>query len=204
VTQSKGPNKHESIETADHVDPATLRSTSVAAYLLIARYNRATFKGFETQPSPDSSLTNRQQEAHEAAEELFPEEEEARPLSSKKTDGWVLARSFHTGLHDAIKAALLANEQLASPRRQADVVDEVVQAETARVPRPYASGTDHIPDPLIGWVMVVEADKFGGFRQQFGPSNALWEMYDIEVIPLNGDASTQDIYEFMTPVNWQK
>lgn len=196
----KRPEEHED----GPVDPTTLRTTSVASYLIIARYNRDTFKSFESQASPDPRFENRQQEAHEAAEELFPEHDEAEKLRKMKGEGWLLARSFHSDLHAAIKRGLIENEALPSPRVQAEVVDEIVRAEMAREPRPVAAGTEQIPDPFIGWVMVIEADKLAAFRSRFGPSGALWEMYDIEVIPLHGDSTTQDIYEFMTPVNWQK
>ena len=67
-----------------------------------------------------------------------------------------------------------------------------------------ASSTPGVRGPGIGWVLVIKADQYDALKGRFGHSHALWEMYDIQVIPLHGDIDTNDIYEFMTPINWRK
>jgi hypothetical protein len=64
-----------------------------------------------------------------------------------------------------------------------------------------SSGTQE-KDPGMGWIAVIDAASFQSFVQQMGGKEGpLWRMYDIEVIPLNNDRTTKDIYDFMTPVS---
>ncbi len=66
----------------------------------------------------------------------------------------------------------------------------------------WRSPSAEIADPGIGWVAMVEADRFPAFIERMGGMHGpLWQMYDIEVIPLNADRTTKDVYDFMTPVS---
>jgi hypothetical protein len=179
-------------EAAAPIDPATLRITQAEAYLIIARYDRERYNALGKA---------RQHEAHEAAEHLFPEYGASVPLESKRGEGWLFARSFHSGVHAKVRAEL--GNPVNAGRDQGAVVEEVVQADIAQAVRPDAPGTS-VPDPGIGWVLVMSRDQYHALRRQFGASDALWVMYKIDVIPLYGDTTTQDIYDFMTPVSWSK
>ena len=49
----------------------------------------------------------------------------------------------------------------------------------------------------------MDAGDFKAFVEKVGgKTHPLWRMYDIEVIPLNNDQTTWDIYKMMTPVHW--
>jgi len=55
----------------------------------------------------------------------------------------------------------------------------------------------------IGWMAVVDASSYQSFVDQIGgEAGPLQRIYDIEVIPLNDDGTTNDIYQLMTPVSW--
>jgi hypothetical protein len=57
----------------------------------------------------------------------------------------------------------------------------------------------------MGWIAVVDYSSYEKFVEALGGKKGpLWRMYDIEVIPLNNDRTTQDVYDFMTPVSWAK
>lgn len=177
---------------AREVDPCEVRVTSVDSYLLIARYNRNKYNALGEE---------RQDEAHAAAEKLFPEHEPVPTLAAKQAEGWLFARSFHTRLHDEVKAAI--SSRVNQERFADEVVEEVMQGNS-RVTLGATMLDGATPDPGIGWILVVKADKYDALKGQFGVTNALWEMYDIEVIPLFADLNTKDIYNLMTPINWSK
>jgi hypothetical protein len=208
TTPNTGPSGDRAEVKPRMIDPSKLKTTSAVSYLLIARYNRSKYNALGP---------IRQHEAFLAANKLFPaygnavalepaggdarpQQEQAR--ATKRDEGWILARSFHTQLHDVIKADL-AHKDNAS-RVQADIVSETVAREAAIGSFPHLPTGD--PDPGIGWVLVVSREGYERLwsERQFGENGALWHMYDIEVIPLHGDQTTDDIYQLMTPVSWQK
>ena len=84
--------------------------------------------------------------------------------------------------------------------KQGELVDTIFtkfQAQPANAP-----GTDE-KDPGIGWIAVINADRFAPFMEHIGgKTGPLWRMYDMEVIPLNNDRTTEDVYELMTPTSW--
>ncbi len=187
-----------------------MAATNLGAYLIIARYNRGKWK--ELRP-------DQQREAHERAEDLFPEDgnpmaqsmgvltpssmlpvEEGIALPDMGTlpipgvPGVQMMRSFHSGIHEKIPNNL-----------QDENKEEVLRVifEDFGSGQIYAPGVTTDPDPGIGWVVVVEAARFDLFVEHMGGREGpLWYMYDITVIPLNADRTTKDVYEFMTPVHW--
>jgi hypothetical protein len=111
-------------------------------------------------------------------------------------EGVLLARTFNTSIHSKIPSDY---RDLSSDKQ-----DELTQAmfdDFAAAPAKIA-GTDE-QDPGVGWIAVVDANRFPAFVDQMGgKSGPLWRLYDIEVIALNNDQTTHDIYELMTPRNW--
>jgi hypothetical protein len=80
------------------------------------------------------------------------------------------------------------------PKKSSQIVDEMMM-----------SGGTEYDDPGIGWLAVVDKSDFPAFIEHMGgKAGPLWRMYDIEIIPLNQDQTTWDVYNFMTPVNWSK
>jgi hypothetical protein len=76
--------------------------------------------------------------------------------------------------------------------------------DTLFVTRKAPAGTNE-KDPGIGWIALVEAEQFMPFVERLGGKDGpLWHMYDIDIVPLNDDKSTKDIYAFMTPISWNK
>jgi hypothetical protein len=160
-------------------------ATTLKAYLIIARYNREKWKSL--------SAAERKQ-AEQAAEVLFPEK--ATPLSSP--DGLGLAHTFHTGVHAQIPGNY---RSMASDTREEilDTIFKDVAAQPAVVPGASAR------DPGVGWITLVDAAQFASFVELMGgQAGPLWRMYDIEILPLNNDRTTEDVYELMTPVHWNR
>jgi hypothetical protein len=135
-----------------------------------------------------------QKEAHETAEVLFPEQPKQKnlPLDS---EGVPVLHSFHTGiftlLHDKIASNTVPNK---APSDIANDIFATWQAPAADV-----------RDPGIGWLALLDAAQFDAFvKNMGGREGPLWGMYEIEDNPLNDDRSTQDLYDFKTPVSWRK
>jgi hypothetical protein len=158
-------------------------ATALNAYLVVARYNREKWKSL--------SAAERKQ-AEEAAEVLFPE----KPAPLPSMEGLGLVHTFHTGIH----AQIPGDYRSMSNDRREEIPDSIfkdVAAQPAEIP---GAGTR---DPGVGWVVVVDIDQFSSFVERMGgKTGPLWRMYDIEVLPLNNDRTTEDVYELMTPVHW--
>jgi hypothetical protein len=169
-------------------DSAAVASNRQAAmvlqsYLVIARYNQ---QKWNTLNAAD------RKEAEEAAEVLFPEK--STPLADVKDMPFV--RTLYTSIH-----ANIPYEFRSMPGdKQNELVENIFtefQAQPAKAP-----GTDE-KDPGIGWIAVINADRLAPLMEQIGgKTGPLWRMYDMEVIPLNNDRTTQDVYELMTPRSW--
>lgn len=167
-------------------EPQKAETTSASAlrsYLVIARYNREKWKSL--------SASERKQ-AEAAAEELFPEQ--ATPLAS--TQGLQLARTLHTSIHTKIPY----NFRALSDQQRDEMVETIFDDFNAQPASPPDADAH---DPGVGWIAMIDRDRFAAFVEQMGGKHGpLWRMYDIEVIPLNDDRTTNDVYELMTPVHW--
>jgi hypothetical protein len=224
------------------------RATALGAYLIIARYNRARWRGLNSAAAAKSvqagsgAVVDRQEEAHETAEKVFPEEkpdvaaEPAPVAAAPETEagvalppltpvpvpdvpGVLMMRSFHTYLFNDLERRIIAHfDQL----RGGPTTEEALSTEVDGIFREWnlldesgTNGTTEVPadkriaegqqDPGIGWIAMIDVAYYTEFVNQMGGVDGpLWTMYDIEVIPLNADRTTKDVYDFMTPVNWRK
>ena len=132
----------------------------------------------------------------------------------QKLRGVRLLHTFHTIIFNDLHAKLPHEtdplKDLSKPdAARSAIVNQVLQdfrARAAAIPAPEvlkAPDTDD-KDPGIGWMAVVEAGALPSFVEAMSSrSGPLWKIFNIEVIPLNTDRSTQDIYDFMTPVHWK-
>jgi len=179
---AQAPAAQAPASQASSVKQELLDQPSLKRYLLIARYNRQKW---------NSLSAAEQKEAHATAEELFPEKPEQKNLPMEP--GVPVLHSFHTGLFP------LLHEKIAS---------NPAQSPTAIVNDIFATWqppAGEVRDPGIGWLAMLDAEQLAAFVTRMGGREGpLWRMYDVEVIPLNDDHSTQDIYAFMTPVSWNK
>jgi hypothetical protein len=169
--------------TAAEVGEEISKQTTLKRYLLIARYNRQKW---------NSLSAAEQEEAHETAEVLFPEQpkQKSLPLAS---EGVPVLHSFHTGIFPLLHDKIASNPS----QSPSAIVNDIFAT--------WQPPAAEIRDPGIGWLAMLDAEQLGAFvKHMGGREGPLWRMYDIEVIPLNDDRSTQDIYAFMTPISWNK
>lgn len=144
--------------------------------------------------------------------QALPTEEEDliafKPLLIEEPDpfpkGVRLLHSFHTGAFAEIEEKIIGETLPAHVKVelfQTANVDEQKKLVNLLLAAP---GTD-TKDPGMGWIAVVDASSYEQFVEKLGGKKGpLWRMYDIEVIPLNNDRTTLDVYDFMTPVSWAK
>lgn len=148
------------------------------SWLFIARYNHQAWK----------KLTESEEaEARTAAVELFPYEGYEQTLDSPI--GFTIVDTFRS----ASFAKLPHGYTDLSKAERAEVMDEI-----------FAGLPD---DKGIGWIAIVPDDQVGPLRallgdKKSGTDKPLKRMYTIEMIPLNEDQTTAEIYEHMTPSHW--
>lgn len=210
------------------------RDAELGAYLIIASYNRRKWRELNSgvEPLVPPPPADRQGLAHETAQKVFPQwvvtKSSAQPIPEDEiampalepvpipgVAGVLLMRSFHTGMFADLKSAIRQHfDEAADNQTTKEELNGVVESIfgrwglrdgasmwTAEHGRQVAGEKD----PGIGWVAIVDRAYFEQFVERMGGrSGPLWSMYDIAVIPLNGDRTTKDVYEFMTPVNWRK
>jgi hypothetical protein len=168
----------QGVITEEYSAPAenALRAArTVAAYAIIARYNSA--------KESNVNSSGGHAAAREAAEQLFPYE------NSQGLQSFSAVRTIHT-FHSDFFNQLPDNFYSLSPNQQIEVANSVI----AKL------GADNLK---IGWLAIVNASSYDAFVAKMGgTSGPLWSIFDIDVIPLNDDATTNDIYQLMTPVNW--
>jgi hypothetical protein len=179
------------------------KATALGGYLVIARYNRDRWNHLAGMD---------QLAAHKTAEKVFPEDDErelpqnlagmtVKHLENDPLKGVQMLRSFHTSLFSMLIDRLAEND-LPPERKPKKTPTEVVDAMMVV---PSSPADTHEEDPGIGWLAIVDSAYLPSFVAHLGGREGpLWRMYDIEVIPLNDDKTTKDIYAFMTPVNWNK
>jgi Dyp-type peroxidase family len=191
---------------------ATAKETTLGWYLVIARYNREKWNSLS-----DDEQTN----AREAAAKLFPYESAAviRDLPNDKAKGPIdglpatdplkgvrLLHTFHTRAFVELGQILGTAPRLATAdvttikdKLEREVVEQRLVNELLAAP-----GTTQ-KDPGMGWIAVVDHNHYAAFERRLDDEDgSLRRLYDIEVIPLNNDQTTEDIYDFMTPVSWKK
>ena len=176
------------------------KKTSLGAYLLVARYNRDKWVHL-------AKLD--QDTAHHTAEDVFPEDDRHYlPQMLTRTapgqdllQGVQMLHTFHSDIFATLMERIAENDTAPEQRKKKEVTDITDEVFAIR----GAPARTHEKDPGIGWFAVVEANSFASFVERLGGREGpLWRMYDMEVIPLNDDKTTQDIYDFMTPVSWRK
>lgn len=159
-----------------------VRPTTLGWYLVIARYGAANWAKWK-----NTSL-NLRLEARQAAMDLFPLTGDDLPPA-----GMQEAHAFHTGIF----SELPPDFQDKSEAEQISILDSIFTTQRDKAPNTNEK------DPLVGWVALVAAKDFSSFIARMGgKTGPLWQMYTIEVIPLNADQNTLDIYDFMTLVHW--
>jgi hypothetical protein len=170
-----------------------------ALYLLIARYSHARWMMLD--------LPKRQQ-AHQLAEECFPYGADSRSVGRLMLKGVLFVRTFYSGFHRQVPAEYRGGEMEQRTAAEWAARDQAVEALLTGLPRNITSAEAAeaglgIADPCPGWVAAVYAESFVAFVAELGGEDGpLWNMYDIEVIPLNDDPSTNEVYQLMTPVHW--
>jgi hypothetical protein len=146
---------------------------TVVAYVIIAHYNIAKEREVNA---------GEHEKAREAAERLFPYE------NPKSLQGLAGVRTIHT-FHSVFFDRLPDNFYTLSEQQQNEIAIPLI-----------AELGDNLK---IGWMAVVDASSYQSFVDQIGgEAGPLQRIYDIEVIPLNDDGTTNDIYQLMTPVSW--
>lgn len=148
------------------------------------------------------------QQAHILAEAYFPYGAEARSVSRLMVKGVLFLHTFFTGFHNQVTAEYRAGEMEQRTQEEWEQRDNFVEGLLANLPRNITSSEATaagltIADPCPGWIAAVYAETFAAFVAELGgASGPLWNMYDIEVIPLNDDPSTNEVYQLITPVHW--
>jgi hypothetical protein len=141
-------------------------------------------------------------------EEEEPYSEEVKiPVAAKSVSlikGVRLVHSFHTGAFVEIEEKIVGEKQPEHVKVRLSQTDDIEEQKKQVSLLLAAPGTD-TKDPGMGWIAVIDASSYEPFVEAMGGKKGpLWRMYDIEVIPLNNDRTTQDVYDFMTPVSWGK
>ncbi|MFL5802634.1 MAG: hypothetical protein ACJ8CR_12945 [Roseiflexaceae bacterium] len=172
-------------------------ATKPSAYLVIAHYDHERWKALDLKERLG---------AESRAETMFPDEE---PRSLEGLEGVRAIRTFYSAFHSKIAEYNFGDkpmeEMCPEERQERDAkVGEILADLPRKVPNTEINGPGTaIDDPGIGWVAVIDASSFASFVTNMGGAqSSLWRMYDIEVIPLNNDQTTLDIYKKMTPVHW--
>lgn len=64
----------------------------------------------------------------------------------------------------------------------------------------------HAGDKDFGWIAIVTDDTYHQMMDMTTglgwPNSPFWQMFAIDIIPLNDDTRTQDVYRYMTPSHW--
>ena len=158
------------------VENAMRAARTVVAYLMIARYN--------LEKEMEVNAGGEHETAREAAEQLFPYK------NSQGLQSLAAVGTFHT-FHSPFFDRLPDNFFDLPEPPQTRIVNSVI-AEL---------GANKLG---IGWMAVIDAGAFQSFviDKLGGPNGPLWRIFDIEVIALNDDRTTNDIYRLMTPRSW--
>jgi hypothetical protein len=166
--------------------------STAGAYLIVAKYNRSKWRSL----NPDQKG-----EAHKTAGELFPDDKNSIPITDLAAQGVQKAQTFASDIFTKMSGNYV---NLTNAEK-----DLFVDGIYATKP----------PTTPVGWAVIVDAASFLTYIERMCAHNsALWKMFDIEVYPLNngwtnsvisekahpvnGDTTTQSIYDLMTPRNW--
>jgi hypothetical protein len=99
----------------------------------------------------------------------------------------------------------------AAPAPEKDPYDDYAESTDPEIMEELLSGFAalyaNVPqkpyqDPGIGWVAIVDEAQCVNLLGTYW-MKPFWQLFEVEVIPLNFDLSTQDIYIHMTPTNWR-
>ena len=169
----------EQATTPEAVAPF-MAPTAPGAYLIIAHYDRNKWLTLSSEE---------RKQAEKQAEAMFSEEAKSFPLR----EGLIRAYTFYTGIHAAIP-----NYMVKLSEDQREKILNPIFAE----PRDKAPGTE-VKDPGVGFIALVDANQLSSFAELLDNTySPIGKMYRTQVIPLNDDQNTEDIYQLMTPVHW--
>ena len=169
-----------------------MATATATAYLILARYNHSKRNDLL------AKSTSNHEQARQAALNLFPVDRNSLPL-----DGVPLVDTFASEVFTKLQGQAYA--QLSDAQK--DVFVDGIYAKPPKVP--------------VGWMAVVEARSFSSFVEQMsgdGTGSGLWQVYDIEIFPLDGgwsdvisskvpfplnrNKTSAEIYLAMTPRSW--
>jgi hypothetical protein len=217
-------------EVAVEGTEAIAKGTTAGYYLIIARYKWEKWKalayaGTEAESNNSASVAStrtlneskekpsRHKKAKEIAERLFPYKEDDLTLSHTEETaepevqplpyphGVLFLHTFHSNIHTKV-AQRTANMSTTewSQKGKAILEDIFEEFEGSGINAP---GTT-VKDQGVGWVALVHPASLEDLVQKMsGDGISFWDIYDIKIIPLNNDQTTDDIYKYMTPSNWK-
>lgn len=196
-------------------------ATTLNAYLIIAHYNHEKWTSL--------SLAERE-EAERAAENLFPErriqallggyqghevayEKDSRYANAPEEHplpyppGVRMVQTFYSSFHSRVPASF-EQKSAKMGQREWDERDALVLQMLEELPPKITDASTsevglELDEPRVGWMAIIDAEAFPLFVVAMGgKTGPLCRMYDLQLIPLNDDRTTADIYSFMTPVHW--
>ena len=201
----EGVTTEEEEEEYSKPEENAMRAARVqGAYLIIARYN------LEKELAVNAA--GKHVTARDAARDLFPHED-TRGLQNLRDVR--MCHTFRSPFFDRLpddffskknkEQAALTQSTIVDLKQEADLKQKAAQAALARSGNGELNG--EIPrkeDPLrIGWIAVIDADDYPSFvKRMNGADGSFPDVFDIEVIELNDDRTTNDIYQLMTPRSW--
>jgi hypothetical protein len=190
---------------------AAVEGTTLGSYLIIARYNRENWNTLD-RLVPNHGIEGAQEDAHKRAEEVFPEKKSsaADPGEGERSLPYPpsvqLVKTFHSNIHAQVFEQIpdiLSDKKLTEEEKAlwGSILDGIFRDFE---PSGKNAPNTNVKDPGVGWIAMVDATRLEEFVGEMGGKDGpLWQMYDISIIPLNNDQTTDDIYKYMTPSNWR-
>jgi len=191
--------KQEEFEQCVVFRQAAEEGTSMSnQYLVLARYTINSWKRW-------MSFTDKQREdARDLALQFFPLEDPKPIVDGQPVDipGVGSVRFLHTFRTALLERIMEIKAKYPYPDGYGKE-DYANSERTAAIAKLYDNPPEqNTHDPGIGWVIIADeiecARLLGAYWMK-----PFWELFEIEVIPLNSDASSEEFYINMTPTNWK-
>jgi hypothetical protein len=197
----QAPEEESTTEAEEYQKPVenAMRAARVrSAYLIIARYKLSKEKAVN---AADEHIA-----ARDAARKLFPHQ------NTKGLQHLTGVRMIHTfrspffaklpndffSLEEKEQTALTQSAIAEVGRETLGLEDEKQTALTQSAL--FELGGEALG---IGWIAIIDAHYLQTFFQRMGGEHGPFaRVFDIEVIELNDDRTTNDIYQLMTPRSW--
>jgi hypothetical protein len=161
-------------------------------YLIVAKYNYEKWKTLVYGEYGEVFC------AENAAERLFPETE--TPLFSEDKPpkpfrpGVRFVDTFESDIFPRLEEIRLgqihqgAQEKDLTPQEKIEILDPLV--------------AEHPPTPPVGWLAILDHSEMGRFFEDMSSFGGhLWEMYDIEISPIDDNWSKEDLVREYGPLN---